>query len=194
MQKQDSMKLLRWAAYPAWSMRSDNGRFWLAGPRGVYFRQGDSIVLFKEISEAHDIAVFGDTVAVAHRNGVTLYKRNTGESLAQFADNMICWHIAKYDSLLVFGGIDKCVVEKIGICHSIRIGSDRNLLWSTVRDTAGYLYMGTQHGLFRAKPDDSVAVCVGYKGICVKSLLIDSKNRLWVGRFFRQGKKWLKLW
>jgi ligand-binding sensor domain-containing protein len=57
--------------------------------------------------------------------------------------------------------------------------------WSVVKDSLGTLFLGTQKGLFRAGPHDSVAGCIGLAEKCVKSVLFDDQGRLWVGTFYR---------
>jgi hypothetical protein len=182
----DTMLSVKAASIPAWSMKLDEGgTFWLAGSRGVFKQSGDTVVLFKEVREAHDIAFFGSAVAVAHMRGISLFNRETGSLEADYCRGIICWTLARFDSVLVGGGSGVCAVIGAHGCRLIRVPPQGNMPWSVVKDSLGTLYLGTQKGLFRAGPHDSVAGCIGLAEKCVKSVLFDDRGRLWVGAFYR---------
>ena len=182
----DTLFPVKNASYPAWSMKLDKrGAFWLAGTRGVMRQAGDTVVMFKDVTDAHDVALFGNAVAVAHRRGITLYDRESGALSAEYCKGTICWTLAVFDSVLVAGGSNVCAVIGAGKCRLIRVPPQGNMPWSIEKDSLGAIFMGTQKGLFRAGPNDSVARCVGLEGRCVKSVLFDRAGRLWVGTFYR---------
>ncbi|HMD67339.1 MAG TPA: two-component regulator propeller domain-containing protein, partial [Chitinivibrionales bacterium] len=182
----DTLLPVKNAPYAAWSMKLDkSGSFWLAGTRGVMRQAGDTVVVFKNVTDARDVALFGKAVAVAHMRGVTLYDRESGALSADYCRDVVCWTLAVFDSVLVAGGSNVCAVIGAHACRLIRVPPQGNMPWSIERDSLGAIFMGTQKGLFRAGPNDSEARCVGLEGKCVKSVLFDRSGRLWVGTFYR---------
>jgi hypothetical protein len=169
---------------PAWSVKIDaDDNPWLAGFRGIYRRQGDSLIFFNRMSDAHDIAFYGNEVAVAHKNGISIFNRQTGSLVREFCKGIICWTIARFDSLLIGGGLNICVAIDNDRCKTITFGPERNMLWSVALAPNGTIYLATQKGLYRAGKDAATASLAGFKGICIKSLLLDEKGGLWIGRF-----------
>lgn len=182
----DTLLPLRYAPYPAWSMKLDeNGAFWLAAARGVLREHGDTVVRFKDVRDAHDVAFWGDTVAVAHMKGISLYDRETGRPVGDYCTGIVCWTLARFDSVLVAGGSNVCAIISARGCRLICVPPPGNMVWAIEKDSSGALILGTQKGLFRAGPRADTAECIGCAGQCVKSLLIDKKGRLWVGTFYR---------
>jgi ligand-binding sensor domain-containing protein len=161
------------------------GAFWLAGMRGVMRQAGDTVVMFKNVLEAHDVAFFGRNVVVAHMRGIALYDRESGALTAEYCRGVVCWTLAVFDSMLVAGGSGVCAVIGAQGCRLIRLPPQGNMPWSVAKDSLGAIFLGTQRGLFRAGPNDSIAQCVGLEGKCVKSVLFDRSGRLWVGTFYR---------
>lgn len=191
----DSMIHVSWARYPAWAMRlDDQGHVWLACPQGVLRQQGDSLVRFCGVRDAHDVAFFGNQVAVAHMKGISLYNRGNGALVGEYAMGLVCWSVTSFgDSVLVGGGIQRCLIvrRESSTCHEIRFGPAGNILWATALDKSGTLHIATQRGLFSARLSDSAAVCSGFENVCCKTVFIDSKGRIWVGRFIRSPRRWL---
>jgi hypothetical protein len=185
----DTLIPLSWAQRPSWSMKFDaDGSLWLAGIHGIYRQRRDSLVVFNAMSGGHDIAFRGNQVAVAHMGGISVFDMKTGAMIREFCKGVICWTITRYDSLFVGGGLNLCVIIYKESCKKISLGPRNNMLWSTALDPTGTLYLGTQEGLYCVKAGSDEARCIGLKGVCVKSVLIDNKGRLWVGRFNRYKK------
>jgi ligand-binding sensor domain-containing protein len=184
--EKDTLLPLRYAPFPAWSMKlDDHGAFWLAATQGIMCERGDTVVRFKDVRDAHDIAFRGDTVAVAHMKGISLFDRETGRSVADYCKGIVCWTLVRFDSVLVAGGSNVCAIIGEGGCRLVRVPPAGNMVWAIERDSSGALFLGTQKGLFRAGPRAETAECVGCAGQCVKSLLFDKKGRLWVGTFYK---------
>lgn len=180
----DSLKPLSFARHPAWSMKFDSqGAMWLAGLYGIFRQQKDSLILFSRLSGVHDLAFFGNSIAVAHMNGISLFNKENGKKLAEYCKGIVCWSITRYDSLLVGGGFNLCVIINRDKVIQIPFGPKDNQLWATARTRNGTLYLGTQKGLFSVQPGTGKADPAGYEGICIKALFIDQRGRLWVGRF-----------
>ena len=180
----DTLVPLHWASYPAWAIKLDeNENIWLAGDFGIFHQRADTLQRFCDIREGHDIAFWGNNVVVAHMKGISIYDKETGKHGRDYAQGMVCWSCTVYDSLLVAGGIGRCLVISKQGCHEIKFGSANDILWATALLPHDTLVLATQKGLFRAHIADSAATLWGYKNSCVKSLLLDNKNRLWVGTF-----------
>jgi hypothetical protein len=187
----DTLLPVAWAQYPAWAMKLDEKEnIWLACPSGILRQKGDSLARFCGVRDAHDVAFFNNQVAVAHMKGISLYNRENGALVREYARGLVCWSVTSYDSLLIGGGIERClVISRDGdSCREIRFGPPRNILWATALDSSGVLYCATQKGLYRAHLSDSVAVCAGFENVCVKSLFIDSKGRIWAARFTKAAR------
>jgi hypothetical protein len=169
---------------PAWSVKTDEkGDPWLAGIGGIYRRRGDSLVTWSRMSDVHDIAFFGKEVAVAHRGGISLFDRETGALTREYCKGVVCWTVGIFDSLCIGGGLNVCaIIDKSG-CKTVIFGPQRNMVWSIARMPDGTLYLATQSGLFRAEKGADRAQLAGFRGICIKSILLDDKGRLWIGRF-----------
>ncbi len=180
----DTLTPVKNAAYPAWSMKMDDkGALWLAASQGVLHELGDTLVLFADIRDAHDIAVWGDTVAVAHLKGVSLFERNSGKPAGKRLTGTVCWTLARFDSSLVVGGSSTCAIFSDGRCRRVYVPPGGNMVWSIAQDFAGCLFLGTQKGLFRVGRHADTAECIGCDGECVKSVLLDKNGVLWVGAF-----------
>ncbi len=182
----DTLTPLKTAPYAAWSMRlDDSGSLWLATTRGVLRQAGDGMIVFKNLADAHDVAFVGNSVAVAHMRGITFYNRETRTVVAEYCRGVICWTLARFDSVLAGGGSGICILIGPSGCRAVRVPPQGNMPWSITRDTSGAIVMATQKGLFCAGPRDSVAHCIGFEGRCVKSVTVDRSGRLWVGTFYR---------
>jgi ligand-binding sensor domain-containing protein len=184
--EKDTMLPLLWAQVPSWSMKLDSaGALWIAGDRGVLFERNDSMIPFTGLRGAHDLAFFGNNVAIAHMHGISMFNRESMALEREFCRGIICWTIAKFDSELIGCGSGVCVVIGKTGSRSIGYGPPGNMAWSVTKDSTGALYLGTQKGLYRAAPGSDSAECIGFKGRCVKSLFIDSRGWLWAGRYFK---------
>lgn len=180
----DSLLPLIHFPWPAWSIKlGPDGNLWLAGLHGIFRQQSDSLVLFNRRGEVHDLAFYGNELAVAQRNGIFIFNRETGELKREFLKDAVCWTITTYDSLFIGGGLNVCGIINKDVCATISFGPKGNMVWSTALDKNGALYLGTQKGLYRAERGIATARCVGFKNICIKSLAFDDNGRLWVGRF-----------
>ena len=187
----DTLLPLPWAQYPAWAMKLDEqGNIWLACTQGVMRQRGDTMVRFCGVRDAHDIAFFNGRVAVAHRQGISLYNRETGSLVREYAHGCVCWSVTTYDSLCIGGGVERCFViaRDADACHEIRFGPAGNILWATALAGDGTLYLATQHGLLIARCTDSVARVAAFNDICVKSVCVDTKKRIWVGCFAKPAR------
>ena len=193
----DTMVPVPWAQYPAWAMNlDDQGKIWLACSQGVMRQRGDTMVRFCDVREAHDIAFFNDRVAVAHRRGISLYNLETGSLIREYAPGLICWSVTAYDSLCIGGGVERCCIiskdasasASASSCREIRFGPKGNILWATALADNGMLYLATQRGLLCADKSDTVAHDCAFKNVCIKSVFIDSKKRIWVACFEKQPR------
>lgn len=174
----------------AWSMKIDGfGRIWLAGRQGVFRQRGDSLARITDLHEAFDVDFYLGRLIAAHREGVTLFDSASGAADTTFCKGIICWTVDVFDSLCIAGGVGTCALITNRSATLIPLSPKTNIPWSAARDTGGAIYLGSQKGLYRIKPGAQKANCIGFKGKCIKSLLIDSKGRLWVGRYFRPEEK-----
>ena len=186
----DTLLPLAQYPWPSWSIKLDTeDKLWLAGLYGIYKPHSDSVVLFNRKEEAHDIALYNNYVAVANRNGIFVFNRDDGALIRKFCQGIVCWTIMRHDSLFIGGGLNVCVIINQDRCSTITFGPKGNVVWSTLMDNAGVLYLATQNGLYRAGRGDQSARCVGFKGTCLKSLAFDNKGRIWVGRFSTKPRK-----
>jgi hypothetical protein len=171
----------------AWAMKLDAfDNIWLAGRSGVFRQIGDTLIKFTNLREAYDVDFYQGALAVAHSSGITLYDTSTGQIEKEFSKTAIFWTIDIFDSLLTGGGVETCALFKNQHEQYVSLGRDYNIPWSIVRDENGNLILGTQKGLYRIRCGKKKAECIGFKGKCIKSLLVDRKGRLWVGRYFKQ--------
>jgi len=186
----DTLLPLEHFPWPAWSITLDpHDKLWLAGLYGIYRPQADSLVLFNNKKEAHDIAFCKNEMAVADRDGISVFNGETGALLRQFCKGVNCWTVTRSDSLFIGGGRNVCAIINKDRCFAVTFGPKGNITWSTIMDGTGALYLATQNGLYRAAPGSRTARCVGFKGTCIKSVAFDNKGRLWVGRFSINRKK-----
>jgi hypothetical protein len=175
---------------PAWSIKFDGtDTLWVAGTRGIFKLRHDSLIVFNKMGEVHDIAFVGKEMAVAHKNGISIFQKETGALLREFCKGIIFWTIARCDSLLIGGGQNMCAIINKDQCKTVTLGLEKNMVWSAVIDSSGALFLATQQGLYRVLKGDDKAQFVGFKKTCIKSLLIDNKGRLWVGRFSREKRR-----
>lgn len=184
--EKDTLLPVLWAPYPAWSMKQDaKGALWLAGTRGILFERNDSMILFKALRDAHDIAFIGKEVAVAHMQGISVFDRQSGTFTREYCKGVVCWAVTSYDSLLIAGGLGLCAIITKNGCRNIALEPKDNMVWSIEKDSRDTLFLGTQKGLLRVAPGSDRAERIGFPGKCVKSLLIDKNSRLWAGRFYK---------
>jgi hypothetical protein len=189
LHSRDSLRPFLLLPQPAWSIKIDaEGTPWLAGIRCVFKQRNDSLIPFNRAGEAHDIAFVGKEIAVAHKNGISIFNKETGALIREFCKGVLFWTITNYDSLFIGGGLNRCVIIDKDKCKTITFGPKSNMVWSVALDSAGTLYLATQKGLYRAKKGRDKAQCIGFRGTCIKSLLIDNKDRLWVGRFSKDER------
>lgn len=164
----------------------DFDNIWLAGRWGVFRQKGDTLIRFTDLREAHDIDFYQDYLAVAHNSGITLYDTSTGRIKKNLSKNAIFWTIDIFDSLLTGGGVQTCALFNNQHEQYVSLGRKHNIPWSIVRDENNNILLGTEKGVYRIGTGRKNAECIGFKGKCIKSLLIDRNGRLWVGRFFKQ--------
>ncbi len=171
----------------AWSMKLDDfDNIWLAGRWGVFRQKDDTLIKFANFREAYDIDFYQGQLAVAHNSGITLYDTSSGQIKIKFSKNTIFWTIDIFDSLLTGGGVQTCVLFKNHHEQYIQLERNHNIPWSIVRDENDNILLGTEKGLYRIRTGRKNAECIGFKGKCIKSLIIDRKGRLWVGRYYKQ--------
>lgn len=169
----------------AWAIELDNfDNIWLAGRWGVFRQKDDTLIRFSDLREAHDIGFYQGYLTVAHRSGITLYDTSSGKINQKFSKTVTFWTIDIFDSLLAGGGVQTCALIQNKNEQYIPLGRKHNIPWSFAKDNSNNLFMGTEKGLYMVPCGEEKARCIGFKGKCIKSLLIDSKGRLWVGRFF----------
>jgi hypothetical protein len=184
--EKDTLVPVDWAQVPSWSMKPDaSGALWLAGSRGVLFERNDSIVLFNDIRDAHDIAFFGGEVFVVNMRGVSVFDRQSGNLKREYCKGVVCWAVVAYDSVLIAGGLNLCAIITKHACKKISLGSKDNIVWSIEKDAHDTIFLGTQKGLLRIAPGSDRPECIGFFGRCVKSVFIDKSGRLWVGRYYK---------
>jgi len=172
-------------AREAWAMELDNfDNIWLAGRWGVFRQKSDTLIKFTDLREAHDIGFYQGYLSVAHRTGITLYDTSNGKIKQKFSKAVTFWTIDIFDSLLAGGGVQTCALIQNKNEQYIPLGGKHNIPWSFAKDINNNLFMGTEKGLYLIPCGKKKARCIGFKGKCIKSLLVDSKGRLWVGRFF----------
>lgn len=169
----------------AWTMCLDsNDNVWLAGRQGVFRESGDTLLRFSSLFEAYDVDFYRGNLAVAHRNGVTLYDTSSGRELTTFCKGVICWTIDIFDSVMVAGGVELCAVINGTKCRTFKIPAAHTIPWDFAQDKKGTIYLATQQGLYRLLPLADEVECIAYCGKCIKSVLVDTQQRLWVGRYF----------
>jgi hypothetical protein len=184
----DTMLPFTAAPYPAWSMKVDkNEHVWLAGTRGIRREEDGRFIPFNNMIDARDIAVYDHSVAVAHGRGISLFDTKNGDLVTEYCKGAVCWVVARRDSLLIGGGLNRCLIVASRHARELPLGPKGNILWAVERDAMGFIYCGTQQGLYRIDPAFKTVTCIGFKGRCIKSLCIDDKGRLWVGRFHASG-------
>jgi ligand-binding sensor domain-containing protein len=168
----------------AWSIKLDSsGSPWMAGDRGIYKLEKDTLIHFKNIMGAHDISLFKDQVAVAHAKGITIYDLDSGHVIREYCKDINFWCIRKYRDIILAGGKNALAKIENGECGKIPFGPEANIAWSVVKDKEDNIFMGTQKGLFKIPAKTNQAECIGFSGQCIKTLFIDSNQRLWVGQF-----------
>lgn len=169
----------------AWAMKTDTAdTVWLAGRDGVFRQYDDTLLRFSNLSQAYDIGFYGNKIAVAHQKGITLFNRETETADTTLCKDVICWSIDIYDTLLIGGGVETCLLYNGFSGTSFRLTPEHNICWGAVLDSTGTVFLATQKGLFRIVPAGRRPECIGFRGRCIKSLAIDSTGRLWIGRYF----------
>lgn len=173
--------------FPAWSMKADaNGIIWLAGRNGVYKQCGDTFESFEANKEALDLAFYNNELVIAHYNGVSFYDINSGKLRKTICTDTICWMTTTVnDSLLICGGVECCVIINGNSIRTVKLGPKNNIPWGCTMDSSHSIFLATEYGLYQIKEGDKNARCIGYYKRCIKSVFIDSKGTLWVGRYFK---------
>lgn len=182
----DSLVPVHRGIAPAWDMSIDDQQvLWLAGEFGVHRFVGDSIDRFLNLSSAHDVIAWEDTVAVAHANGVSFYDRNSKALLKQFATDTLFWSIERHGTTVVAGGKNVLLLIRDGNAQHIPFGPHGNIAWQTAIAADGTVYLATQMGFFRYDPARGAVKCIGEKGHCVKSVEVARDHAVWIGRYYR---------
>lgn len=174
-----------WCA--AWAMKLDaHDDLWFAGRQGVFREYNDTLLRFTDLREAYDVDFYNGFLAVAHRQGVTLYDTSTGSSTATFCKGVICWSVDVFDSLMVVGGVEMCALIRGNHCTTIPIGPKYTIPWAAAEDASGTIYLATQKGLYAVVSGTAKAQCIAYRGKCIKSVFINHKNHLLIGTYFQK--------
>jgi len=169
----------------AWAMISDSSdNLWLAGRQGVFREQGDTLLRVTTLREAYDIDFYLGFLAVAHRQGVTLFDTTTFTPCTTYCKGVVCWSLDVFDSLLVAGGVETCALIWRNKSSILSIRPRYTIPWGAVQDSAGTIYLATQNGIYSIVPNTKRAECIAYKGKCIKSIFIDHTNKVWIGRYF----------
>jgi ligand-binding sensor domain-containing protein len=186
--KSEKLIPLLWAQYPCWSMKKDeNNSLWIAGTKGIFFEKDSNMILFKEMYDAHDIAICKDKIFIAHMKGITVYDRqNSNRIIKNICKDTVFWAIKNYnDSLIIAGGLGVCLIIKKEQIIKIPVQPKNNMIWAIDKNNNNFIFLGTQKGLFRIAPNQTKAEIVAYKNKCIKSIFIDSNGILWVGTFYK---------
>jgi hypothetical protein len=174
---------------PTWSMKhGPDGKIWLAAKSGVYKQCGDTFRTVTDLKEAFDLDFFNGDLVVAHFKGISFYDLETGKCKRTICKDTIFWMLTAIDSQLICGGVESCIIMSTNNRKSVTIGPRNNIPWACTIDTTQSILLGTEKGLFRIMKSDTKAHCIGYKNRCIKSVLVDSKGRLWVGKYFKDKK------
>jgi hypothetical protein len=174
---------------PTWSIKNGpDGNIWLASKYGVYKQAGDTFQTITNIKEAFDLDFFNGDLVVAHFKGISFYDLETGKCKRTICKDTIFWMLTAIDSQLICGGVESCIIMSTNNRKSVTIGPRNNIPWACTIDTTQSILLGTEKGLFRIMKSDTKAHCIGYKNRCIKSVLVDSKGRLWVGKYFKDKK------
>lgn len=170
----------------AWSMKTDScDNLWMATLQGVFRQCGDSLLRFTQLPEAYDIAFYRGNVAIAHRGGITLYDPITAAPSITFCSDTLFWSLNSYDTILIGGGVGVCALITGTTCKPVSLGSGHNIPWSSAMAADGTIVLATEKGLYIVKQDESRAHCIGFRGKCIKAVLIDRRGWLWIGRYFK---------
>ena len=185
----DTLTLLPGAMRPSWSMCTDNSnRIWLAGKQGIFILADDTLIRFSDLHEAYDVEFHRGHLAVAHRHGITLYDTSNANAVRTYGRDTIFWSLDRFDSLLVCGGVESCLLISDTIPTAIHVGPPGNIPWAAAMDAYGTIFLGTQQGLYSVTINSRNARRIGYAGKCIKSVLVDRKGRLWVGEYFNRQR------
>lgn len=170
----------------AWSMKTDScDNLWMATLQGVFRQRGDSLLRFTQLQEAYDIAFYRGTIAIAHRGGITLYDPITATPSITFCPDTLFWSLTSYDTLLIGGGVNVCALITGTTCKPVSLGSGHNIPWSSAIAANGTIVLATEKGLYIVNQEENRAHCIGFRGKCIKAVLIDRRGWLWIGRFFK---------
>ena len=171
----------------SWAMKKDPfGTIWLAGRQGVFKDGGDTLIRKTALHDANDVDFYNGHLVVAHRRGVTFFDTCTGKPDTTFCPGTIFWSIDIFDSLLVAGGVERCALIRGHHCRVLTLKPHYTIPWSAARDRSGTIYLATQKGLFSLNTATLKTHVIAYKDSCVKSVFVDSDNRLWIGEYFRK--------
>lgn len=172
-------------AVPGWSMcRDSSGNIWIAGSWGVYKVYADTVIRFKDIFDAHDIAIFGTDAYIATSKGIKVYDTRSGDSTGIYYPDINFWRIISCRDELFACGKNLCVIFQQGRQRVIRFGPKTNIAWDIVQDSMQQFYIATEKGLFFSGRNDAKARCIDMPGKCIKSVFIDSRGRLWAGKYY----------
>jgi hypothetical protein len=179
---------------PAWSMKTGpNGNIWLAGRNGIYKQCGDTFVQFSDMKEAFDLAFYKGELAVAHYNGISFFNMNSGILKRTICKDTVCWMTTTVnDSLLICGGVECCVIICGDTIKKVKLGPENNIPWACAVDSSHSIFLATEKGLYQIQESDKKSRCIGYYKRCIKSVFIDNKGTLWVGRYFKGGSRHYK--
>ncbi len=174
---------------PAWSMKTDpDGNIWLAGKNGIYKQNGNTFESFGDLKEAFDLAFYNNELVVAHYNGLSFYDLNSEKLIRTICKDTVCWMTTTiYDSLLICGGVECCVIISGENIRTVKLRPKNSIPWACAVDSSRSIFLGTEKGLYQIKEGDKKARCVGYSNKCIKSVFIDRKGTLWIGRYFKRG-------
>ncbi|HEX2956143.1 MAG TPA: hypothetical protein VHO70_04910 [Chitinispirillaceae bacterium] len=172
--------------HPAWSMKAGtNGTIWLAGRNGIYKQSGDTFELFSECREAFDLAFYKNELVVGHYKGISFYDMDSGHLIRTLCKDTVCWMTTVIDTTLICGGVECCVIISGDSIRTVKLEPKNNIPWACAADSSHSLMLATEKGLFQIRNDDEKASCIGYYKRCIKSVFIDSRGTLWVGRYFK---------
>jgi hypothetical protein len=92
-----------------------------------------------------------------------------------------------HDSILICGGVECCVILSGKEIRTVKLGPENNIPWTCTVDSTNSIILATEKGLYQIKNGEKKARCIGYYNKCIKSVFVDSKGTLRVGRYFKRG-------
>jgi hypothetical protein len=179
----DSLQPYPGCPFPGWTIKEDTSHaLWVVGTQGIYCGRAGHFEKFSAMREAHDVEADDSSVVVAHLSGLTVFSRSSRIKIKTYDQSTNYWCVTRYDTVLIAGGLNQCLVICNNTIRKITFGPKGNIVWSTAMDR-GTLYLGTQSGLYRALPGETSAVCIANSGVCIKTLFLDHDRVLWAGKF-----------